>query len=64
MLIIFTVVYMFSLFFCELSAKLAECLYSIKIRRIVDKVSSKNDLLYLSKEDYEYVIAEIFRSRD
>jgi restriction system protein len=61
MLIIYAITLFFSWILCELSVMLFELFYCAKISILVDKISCKDDLLYLRVKEYEYVIAEIFR---
>jgi restriction system protein len=61
MLIIYAIAVLFSWVFCELSIKLFELIYYIKISILVDKIECKDDLLFLRTKDFEHVIAEVFR---
>ncbi len=59
---------MMYLFFCltawvlyELVSRILHRLYLIRISMLVDSIGHMEDLLFLSLQDFEYVIAEIFR---
>ncbi|NLO40677.1 MAG: restriction endonuclease [Ruminiclostridium sp.] len=45
----------------EIISRILHVVYLVRISMLVDSIGNKQDLLFLSLQDYEYVIAEVFR---
>lgn len=45
----------------EIVSHIVHLIYLVRISMLVDSIHSKDDLLFLSMKDYEYVIAEVFK---
>ena len=45
----------------EIISRILRIVYLVRISMLVDSIGNKQDLLFLSLQDYEYVIAEVFR---
>jgi len=45
----------------ELVCRIIHLIYLVRISILVDTINSKDDLLLLTMQDYEYVIAEVFK---
>ncbi|HAA24875.1 MAG TPA: restriction endonuclease [Ruminiclostridium sp.] len=61
MLILFLILIMLTWFLMELARRIYHIVYLVRISLLFDSINSKEDLLFLRKRDFEYVVAEIFK---
>jgi restriction system protein len=61
MLIICLMLIMITWFLLELTSRIYHIVYLVRISLLVDSINCKEDFLFLSMKDFEYVVAEIFK---